>query len=106
MAAVKAWAEKQPDKPNLSEATKRLVENGVTDCPGRGDEHVIIAPLHLMVAAARKRELGQREPGCGLQACGIFVPANCFRLYRGCSTRTYRRNALRHLICSNSYSGT
>jgi hypothetical protein len=29
--AVQAWAEKQPDKPSLSEAIERLVENGVTD---------------------------------------------------------------------------
>ncbi len=29
--AVQAWAEKQPDRPSLSEAIERLVENGVTD---------------------------------------------------------------------------
>jgi len=30
-AAVRAWAEQQPDKPNLSEAIERLVANGVSD---------------------------------------------------------------------------
>ena len=29
--AVQAWAEKQPDKPSLSEAIERLVETGVSD---------------------------------------------------------------------------
>jgi hypothetical protein len=29
--AVQAWAEKQPDKPSLSEAIRRLVEDGVMD---------------------------------------------------------------------------
>jgi len=29
--AVQAWAEKLPDKPSLSEAIGRLVEDGVTD---------------------------------------------------------------------------
>jgi hypothetical protein len=29
--AVQSWAEKQPDKPSLSEAIERLAEIGVTD---------------------------------------------------------------------------
>ena len=29
--AVQAWAEKQPDKPSLSQALERLVETGVSD---------------------------------------------------------------------------
>jgi hypothetical protein len=29
--AVEAWAERQPDKPSLSEAIERLVETGVSD---------------------------------------------------------------------------
>ena len=28
-AAVEAWAKKQPDKPNLSEAIQRLIEHGL-----------------------------------------------------------------------------
>ena len=31
LMAVQAWAEQQPDKPSLSEAIRRLVEDGVTD---------------------------------------------------------------------------
>ena len=30
-AALKAWAEKQPDKPSLSDAIERLIEMGVSD---------------------------------------------------------------------------
>jgi len=31
LMAVQAWAVQQPDKPSLSEAIRRLVEDGVTD---------------------------------------------------------------------------
>jgi hypothetical protein len=30
-AALQAWANKQPDKPTLAEAIRRLIETGVTD---------------------------------------------------------------------------